>query len=229
MRKLKLLWVNPHPPSNQNIYVGHNRIPEHWYCTQNYNVDFFPKLEVNSCYVCSLERTQKNCWSTISDSISQIYAGSVFTYPSTEWTLNSMLKSILLNVEQYFAQHWTVFHSILVMDTSLVPHSEYIAYKSLLRSKYGENGKIIGAMWANIETPPFQNTLKVSCALLGEINMWICVFLELISSEAVLTWFDMASIFKYDPWEEHGCVNENASLINPNAIILKQSRQKRQT
>jgi len=50
----------------------------------------------------------------------------------------------------------------------------------------------------------------------------------MISSEAVLTWFDMASIFKYHSWEEHGCVNENASLINPNANILEQSWQKRQ-
>ena len=50
----------------------------------------------------------------------------------------------------------------------------------------------------------------------------------MISPEAALTWFDTASIFKYDSWEEHGCVNENASLINPNANILEQSRQKLQ-
>ena len=58
--------------------------------------------------------------------------------------------------------------------------------------------------------------------------IWAFLELIMISPEAALTWFDTASIFKYDSWEEHGCVNENASLINPNANILEQSRQKLQ-
>ena len=42
------------------------------------------------------------------------YAESVLTSSSTKLTLNN----VLLNIEQNFAQHWTVFCSILVTNTS---------------------------------------------------------------------------------------------------------------
>ena len=121
------------------------------------------------------------------------------------------MNKILPNIEQYFAQSWWQTHRIV-------------------RSKHG---KIIGALWALlvIETPPFQRTLKVSCALLGKINRDNLSFLgtdhDLPRSSLDLIWH----CFYLQIWflrRTRVCVNENASLINPNANILEQSRQKLQ-
>ena len=59
--KVEILWINPCPPSKQITYVGHNRIPEHWYCMQNYNMGISPLC---GKFVLSffLTKPKKNCW-----------------------------------------------------------------------------------------------------------------------------------------------------------------------